>query len=85
MIIGGGAGQNGALGDGPNKGMMEMGGGPQSALQNGKKILSTLNTDIAIDWKGFEAECKNIVKEISNRFIDLGLEDHESDYGADQL
>ncbi len=40
---------------------------------------------VASDWKGFEAECKNIVKEIGNRFIDLGLEDHESDYGADQL
>jgi hypothetical protein len=25
------------------------------------------------------------VNEISNRFIDLGLEDHETDYGADQL
>ena len=25
------------------------------------------------------------MNEISNRFIDLGLEDHETDYGADQL
>lgn len=40
---------------------------------------------IDIDWKTFEEECKNIVNEISNRFIDLGLEDHETDYGADQL
>jgi hypothetical protein len=25
------------------------------------------------------------VNEISSRFIDLGLEDHETDYGVDQL
>ena len=46
MVIGGGAtGQNGALGDGPNKGIMEMGGagGPQSAIQNGKLILGFKN------------------------------------------
>lgn len=46
-------------------------------------LINLLNVDI--DWKTFEEECKNIVNEISNRFIDLGLEDHETDYGADQL
>ncbi len=40
---------------------------------------------IALDWKAFEAECKKIVHEISDRFIDLGLEDHESDFGANEL
>lgn len=40
---------------------------------------------IDIDWKAFEAECKKIVHDISDRFIDLGLEDRESDYAADQL
>jgi hypothetical protein len=47
-------------------------------------IIINLNY-LDIDWKTFEEECKNIVNEISNRFIDLGLEDHETDYGADQL
>ena len=46
-------------------------------------LINLLYLDI--DWKTFEEECKNIVNEISNRFIDLGLEDHETDYGADQL
>jgi len=40
---------------------------------------------IALDWKAFEAECKKIVHDISDRFIDLGLEDHESDFGANEL
>lgn len=40
---------------------------------------------VAIDWKAFEAECKKIVHEISDRFIDLGLDDHESDYAANEL
>ena len=38
-----------------------------------------------IDWKAFEAECKKIVNEVSEKFIDLGLEDHESDYGAGEV
>lgn len=40
---------------------------------------------IAIDWKAFEAECKKIVHDISDRFIDLGLDDHESDFAAGEL
>ena len=48
-----------------------------------KSCINSLYVDI--DWKPFEEECKNIVNEIGNRFIDLGLEDHETDYGADQL
>lgn len=39
----------------------------------------------AIDMRALEQECKKIVHEISERFIDLGLEDHEEDYAADQL
>ena len=53
-----------------------------------KKVFNNINNIhfcVDIDWKTFEEECKNIVNEISNRFIDLGLEDHETDYGADQL
>ena len=38
-----------------------------------------------IDIRALEVECKRIVQEISERFIDLGLEDHEDDYAADQL
>lgn len=37
------------------------------------------------DWKAFESDCKKIVKEISDRFIDLGLDDHNSEYGQDLL
>lgn len=44
-----------------------------------------INYCLDIDWRPFEEECKHIVNEISNRFIDLGLEDHETDYGVDQL
>jgi hypothetical protein len=47
MVIGGGAGavgQIGAHGDGPNKGMMEMGAaGHQSAMQNGKSVFIKQN------------------------------------------
>lgn len=42
-----------------------------------------INYCLDIDWRPFEEECKHIVNEISNRFIDLGLEDHETDYGVD--
>ena len=44
-----------------------------------------LKLSLALDWKAFEAECKKIVHEISDRFIDLGLEDHESNFGANEL
>ena len=40
---------------------------------------------VDIDWKAFESECKKIVHDIADRFIDLGLDDHESDYEAGQL
>jgi hypothetical protein len=38
-----------------------------------------------IDIRALEIECKRIVQEISEKFIDLGIEDHEDDYAADQL
>ena len=51
-----------------------------------RRVIAKINSlYVDIDWKPFEEECKNIVNEIGNRFIDLGLEDHETDYGADQL
>jgi len=60
--------------------------GPVLKLPHKKVIIIIINLYyLDIDWKTFEEECKNIVNEISNRFIDLGLEDHETDYGADQL
>jgi len=33
--------------------------------------------------RALEQECKKIVHEISERFIDLGMEDHDEDYAAD--
>ena len=36
-----------------------------------------------IDIRALEIECKRIVQEISEKFIDLGIEDHEDDYAAD--
>lgn len=62
---------------------MELGQSPQIAVQKSNFYFDFIGLDI--DWKPFEEECKNIVNEIGNRFIDLGLEDHETDYGADQL
>ncbi len=38
-----------------------------------------------IDMRALEIECKRIVQEISEKFIDLGIEDREDDYAADQL
>lgn len=35
--------------------------------------------------RALEIDCKRIVQEISERFIDLGIEDREDDYAADQL
>jgi len=50
------------------------------------ELLSTqASGQISIDWKAFEQECKRIVNEVSEKFIDLGLEDHESDYAAGEL
>lgn len=46
---------------------------------------SNINLFLGIDWKAFEAECKKIVHDISDRFIDLGLDDHESDFAAGDL
>ena len=37
-----------------------------------------------IDIRALEIECKRIVQEISEKFIDLGIEDHEDEYAADQ-
>jgi len=44
-----------------------------------------LSDEVDLDWKAFEQECKKIVNEVSEKFIDLGLEDHESDYAAGEL
>lgn len=33
----------------------------------------------------FEAECKRIVTEIQDKFIDLNIEDDESGYGQDEM
>ena len=38
-----------------------------------------------IDMRALEIECKRIVQEISEKFIDLGIEDREDDYAADLL
>ena len=38
-----------------------------------------------IDWRVFDEECKRIVKEVSDKFIDLGMDDHQSDYAAAEL
>jgi hypothetical protein len=48
-------------------------------------IYITLIILIDIDWKRFEEECKKIVKDIQDKFIDLGLDDHESDFAAGEL
>lgn len=37
---------------------------------------------IDFDIKAFEAECRKIVNDISDKFLDLGLDDgNHSDYG----
>lgn len=37
---------------------------------------------IDFDARAFEAECRKIVQEISDRFLDLGLDEgNHSDYG----
>jgi hypothetical protein len=33
----------------------------------------------------FEAECKRIVTEIQEKFIDLGIEDNESGFQQDEM
>ena len=38
-----------------------------------------------IDMRALEIDCKRIVQEISEKFIDLGIEDREDDYAADLL
>jgi len=38
---------------------------------------------IDLDYKALEQDCKKIVQEISGRFIELGLDDHHSDYGQE--
>jgi hypothetical protein len=63
-------------------------GVPQSLVHN--KLFRTVSIRVSImvidiDWKTFEAECKRIVHEISDKFIDLGLDDHESDFAAGEL
>lgn len=35
------------------------------------------------DWKAFDTECKRIVAEISDKFIELGLDEQASDYDND--
>lgn len=42
--------------------------------------MFTMNVDF--DMKAFENECRKIVQDISDRFLDLGLDDgNHSDYG----
>lgn len=73
MLIGGG--QGGAQGQNQDGG----------AQRNIMETSTQASGQTALDWKAFEAECKKIVHDISDRFIDLGLDDHESDFGANEL
>ena len=53
-----------------------LGDGP--SRQDPQPIVSAV-----VDMRALEIECKRIVQEISERFIDLGLEDNEEDYAAE--
>ena len=72
------------MGAGSRGNLQEMLSTQASGQTSKTKILLTLLA-LDIDWKAFEAECKKIVNEVSEKFIDLGLEDHESDYGAGEV
>lgn len=41
---------------------------------------------IDIDWKAFENECRGVVNDIAEKFIDLGLDEgNHSEYGQDLI
>lgn len=63
---------------------MVIGGGTAQGDGPSRQEATAISAGI-IDIRALEVECKRIVQEISSRFIDLGLEDHEDDYAADQL
>jgi hypothetical protein len=42
---------------------------------------------VDIDWKAFDQECRGIVNEIAEKFLDLGIDDgnHSNEYGQDLI
>jgi hypothetical protein len=41
---------------------------------------------VDFDWKTFEADCRKIVNDISEKFLDLGLDEgNHSDFGHDLI
>ena len=41
---------------------------------------------VDFDWKAFEADCRKIVNDISEKFLDLGLDEgNHSDFGQDLI
>lgn len=63
---------------------MVIGGGAKQGDGPSRQETAALQAGI-IDLRALEVDCKKIVQEISKRFIDLGLEDHEDDYAAEQF
>ena len=48
------------------------------------KNINTILVDF--DWKTFEADCRKIVNDISEKFLDLGLDEgNHSDFGQDLI